>query len=219
MNTNIFIPYPIVNIILSYAAGLNNMKWKPLLDHKTGKLKWNINNHNQATVKIENILKFKLENPPFNIPLLCGFLSCNAKVSILKKEKIPNYINNNYTYNECMYLLEYERDGFEEQAMITVLKTNNDDYIILKDCKTKNYIFRDYLPDPTFWISKIKGIIWNNYGLTIIINDHIDGWSGEWMFVDIENVWRFHIDLPDEFFDQDQEPWDEPPDLIEDFDP
>ena len=110
--------------------------------------------------------------------------------------------------NEFLYLLEYERNGFEEQSMIRVLKNEDATYVIFKP--RSNYIFRDYLPDPNFWISTITGIIWNNYGITLIINDHINGWSGEWSF--INNQWNFIIDLPDDLPDliePDENQWDD----------
>ena len=200
----IFLPYPVINIILSYSAGLNNMKWTPLVDHQTGKLKWNINKHNQSTLKIENVLKFKLQNPPYLIPLLCGSFSCDALLTMLSKK---NDIKYKY-YNYIWYMLEYERNGFTEQAIFSVYKNEDDSYIIFN--KNNNYLFRDYLPDPSFWISNIKGIIWNDYGITLIIMDNMDGWHGDWIY--LENEWRFNIELPPEFLDLNQDPFD-------DFDP
>ena len=197
MNMNIDLPYPIINKIFEYLSGLNNRKWQPLLDHKTGKLKWKMNTCNQATQKIEKMLKFKLENPPLIIPLLYKFLSCNASLKLLKKSNLPLYS----LYTKSNYLVEYERNGFSEQAMISILKNEEDDYIIL--CKEGSYIFRDYLPEPAFWITKIDGIIWNNYGITFIVYEHYDGWQGNWNY--LNNHWIFNIELPEDFLEEEEE--------------
>lgn len=178
-----YLPDSAINIILAYLSGLTNKKWKPVLNVSTGKLNWKVNNFNKATKKIEECLKFKLENPPQFIPLLCGHLSCDAVIFCLKKKGIEKY------------LLQYDRNGYEEDAIINISEyLSNSGYIV------KSYIFREYLPDPSFWISEIKDLIWNDYGITLILNDHMDGWHGDWNFVN--NEWRFIINLPVEYLHQ-----------------
>lgn len=186
---NIYLPDSIINIIFEYMAGLNNLKWKPVINENTGKLLWKMNKYNKSTKCIENILKFKLQNPPQIIPLLCGHLSCDAIIMCIKKKVIEKY------------LLQYQRNGFDEDAIISV-----NSYIYNSGFKLKSYLFREYLPDPTFWISEITDIIWNNYGITLIINDNIDGWNGDWQY--INNDWRFVINLPEDYLHQEQNNWD-----------
>jgi hypothetical protein len=174
------LPDSAINIILAYLSGLTNKKWKPILNSCTGKLSWKVNNFNKATVKIEECLKFKLENPPKIIPLLCGHLSCDAVIFCLKKKGIEKY------------LLQYERNGFEEDAIINI-----SDYLSNSGYTIKSYLFREYLPEPCFWVTQIKDFIWNDYGITLILNDVIDNWPGDWNF--INNEWRFIINLPEEY--------------------
>jgi len=193
---NIQIPYPIINKIFEYISGLNNRKWNPLLDPTTGKLKWKLNKYNLSTKKINDLLKFKLENPPIIKSLLFKFLSCNASLKLLKKTDLTGFL-----YTKLNYLIEYERNGFSEQAMVSILKNKEENYIIL--CKKESYLFRDYLPEPTFWISNIDDIIWNNYGVTLIVYDHYDGWEGDWIYLD--NRWIFNIELSEDFLDEEEE--------------
>jgi hypothetical protein len=181
-----YLPDNTINIIFAYLSGLNNKKWKPVLNESTGKLYWKVNNFNKSTIKIEECLKFKIKNPPLIIPLLCGHLSCDALLICIKKRGINKY------------LLQYQRNGYDEDAIISI-----DDFLNNSGFKLKSYLFRDYLPDPSFWISEIKDLIWNDYGITLILNDQMDGWFGEWTF--IENQWRFIIDLPEEFLHQNQD--------------
>jgi len=211
INKSVDITYPLVNIILEYNAGLNNTKFKPVLDHNTGKLNWKINKYNKSTKILNKMLQFKLNNPPLLIPILCGFLECNAIINCLSK-----CMNELFTQYE--YMLEYERNGYIEYTYICILFSNNitNDYefnsqenYIVKKC----YVFRDYLPDPTFWIKKVDDIIWNTYGITLIINDINDGWTGEWTF--ISNEWKFIINLPLEFLDQNLE--DDPNEMDDEF--
>jgi hypothetical protein len=70
----------------------------------------------------------------------------------------------------------------------------------------QSYVFREYLPDPTFWATNIKDIIWNDYGITLIHNDYIGGWEGEWILVN--NEWKFNIVLPNNFDVEQQEIWE-----------
>jgi hypothetical protein len=191
------ITYPLINIILEYTAGLNNTKYKPVLNLNTGKLNWKINKYNKSTQLLNKMLQFKLNYPPLLIPILSGFLECNAIISCLSK-----YSNELFTQYE--YMLEYERNGYTEYTYMCILFENNLDYdneynhqqnYIIKKC----YVFRYYLPDPTFWIEKVDDVIWNDYGITLIINDVMDGWEGVWTFV--ANEWKFIINLPPEFLD------------------
>jgi hypothetical protein len=183
-----YLPDNIINIILAYLSGLTNKKWKPVLNEITGKLYWKVNNFNKATIKIEECLKFKLEHPPQLIPLLCGHLSCDALIMCIKNKGIQKY------------LLHYERNGYEEDAIISI-----NDYITNSGLKLKSYLFREYLPEPSFWISEIKDFIWNDYGITFILNDQIDGWPGEWIFTN--NEWRFIINLDEEYLHQNWNHW------------
>ena len=155
-----------------------------------------LNKYNLSTKKINDLLKFKLENPPLIKSLLFKFLSCNASLKLLKKTDLTGFL-----YTKLNYLIEYERNGFSEQAMVSILKNKEDNYIIL--CKKESYLFRDYLPEPTFWISNIDGIIWNNYGVTLIAYDHYDGWEGDWIYLD--NRWIFNIELSEDFLDEEEE--------------
>ena len=202
--SSLLIPYPIINIILEYMSGLNNRKWKPVLDIDTGSLKWNINKYNNVTMKIGKILQFKLNNPPIMIPILCGHVNCLGLLTLIEQETFDFS-----RYYNSKYLLEYDRQGFTEEAIISIWKDKEDGQIIAK--KDKNYLYRDYLPDPSFWISTIIGLIWNDYGITLILNDNIDGWFGEWNY--INNEWRFIIELEEE----DENQWDD--EFGDDFDP
>jgi hypothetical protein len=208
--SSLFIPYPIINIILEYLSGLNNRKWKPVVDIDTGSLKWNINKYNKVTIKIESILQFKLNNPPIMIPILCGHVSCIGLLTLIEQEPFDS--DSSRIYNST-YLLEYDRQGFTEEALISIWKDKEDEKIIVKNYK--NYLYRDYLPDPSFWITSITGLIWNDYGITLILNDNIDGWFGEWNYVN--NEWRFIVDLPPEFIEEDDNQWDNEWD--DEFDP
>lgn len=206
--SSLLIPYPIINIILEYMSGLNNRKWKPVLDIDTGSLKWNINKYNNVTMKIGKILQFKLNNPPIMIPILCGHVNCLGLLTLIEKETFDFS-----RYYNSKYLLEYDRQGFTEEAIISIWKDKEDGQIIAKNYK--NYLYRDYLPDPSFWITSITGLIWNDYGITLILNDNIDGWFGEWIY--INNEWRFIIELEEELIEEDDNQWDD--EFGDDFDP
>ena len=197
MNMNMNIPYDILNIIFQFYAELGNRKWKLILDPIKGKPKWNINKYNKSTTKIQKILQLKIENPPTNIRLLYNSLECIAIFTLIKKIGDDNRIK---------LLLDYKRNGYDESCYISLWKNKDfySDGLFINDLQS--YVFREYLPDPTFWATNIKDIIWNDYGITLIHNDYIGGWEGEWILVN--NEWKFNIVLPNNFDVEQQEIWE-----------
>ena len=214
MTMTMTIPYPVLNIIFQYYAELCNHKWTPLLDHKTGKLIWKLNMYNKATSKMQKVLQMKIENPPTSIPLLYGSLACDAIFTIIKKLDDKDK-------DTCKLLLNYKRNGHDESCYISLCKNDSysdsdSDYYLDSPYsagkflvnQSQSFVFRDYLPDPNFWATNIKDFIWNDYGITLINNDYMDAWEGEWIL--LNNEWRFNVIVADNYYDeQEQEPNDD----------
>lgn len=64
-----YIPSEITNIILEYYAQLNNLKWQPFIDQKTGKLKWKVNKYSLTYENINKLLEHKKNNLVSNISI------------------------------------------------------------------------------------------------------------------------------------------------------
>jgi hypothetical protein len=62
-----YIPSDITNIIFDYYAQLKDLKWKPFIDGKTGKLKWKINKYSAKYDTLNKLMKHKKDNLPDDV--------------------------------------------------------------------------------------------------------------------------------------------------------
>jgi hypothetical protein len=87
---SLHIPADVSNIIFEYYAQIQDMKWVPLIDIKTGKLKWKVNSHSAKYDNITKLLKHKKDN------LQCNIL---IEVCVVNNDiEINNYYDTTGTY-------------------------------------------------------------------------------------------------------------------------
>ncbi len=63
----LYIPSDVTNIIFEYYAQLQNMKWIPFIDVKSGKLQWKVNTYSAKYNNINKLLKHRKQNLPNDI--------------------------------------------------------------------------------------------------------------------------------------------------------
>lgn len=59
---SLYIPANITNIIFEYYSQMNNLRWTPFVDVKTGKLKWIVNKYSAKYDNINKLIKHRQEN-------------------------------------------------------------------------------------------------------------------------------------------------------------
>ena len=157
----IYIPSDVTNLILEYYSQLRNMKWRPFIDDKTGKLIWKINKYSAKYDNINKVSNYRKNNPSCDIPLLIKH-SNNNNVTIYENI-IGNiiYLKSIYIVSVLQTTIERNDTAFLQNVISSTKYKNYIEYIFKKQV---SYVYVDYcIGDSKYFIFySLKDNIGNN---------------------------------------------------------